>query len=105
MKRESTVDLLPNRTGKFFGNDKVVLQKFLYYDRKRTKKTETEKTSPHLPGVKLYRAENPIDSSSPSAKNLIHRNLPLDFITGGFCCPQKRPIIGENPKGPSRTSI
>ena len=37
MKRESTVDLLPNRTGKLFGNDKVVLQKFLYYDRRRTK--------------------------------------------------------------------
>lgn len=74
--------------------------------RELRKKTLTgKKTSPHLPGVKLYRAENPIDSSSPSAKNLIHRNLPLDFITGGFCCPQKRPIIGENPKGPSRTSI
>jgi len=74
--------------------------------RELSKKTLTgKKTSPHLPGVKLYRAENPIDSSSPSAKNLIHRNLPLDFITGGFCCPQKRPIIGENPKGPSRTSI
>lgn len=63
------------------------------------------KTSFYLPGMKLYRAENPIDSSSPSAKNLIHRNLPLDFITGGFCCPQNLPIIGENPKGPSRTSI
>jgi len=59
----------------------------------------------YLPGVKLYRAENPIDSSSPSVKNLIHRNLPLDFIIGGFCCPQKRPMIGEKPKGPSRTSI
>lgn len=59
----------------------------------------------YSPGVKLYRAENPIDSSSPSAKNLIHRNLPLDFIIGGFCCPQKRPMIGEKPKGPSRTSI
>ena len=74
-------------------------------ERELRKKAETGKTGPHLPGVKLYRAENPIDSSSPSAKNLIHRNLPLDFITGGFCCPQKRPIIGENPKGPSRTSI
>lgn len=59
----------------------------------------------YSPGVKLYRAENPIDSSSPSAKNLIHRNLPLDFIIGGFCCPQKRPMIGEKPKGPSRTSM
>ena len=107
MKRKSTVGLVPNRTGNLFGNDNVVLQKVLHHDSKRAKEENRDgkKTSPHLPGVKLYRAENPIDSSSPSAKNLIHRNLPLDFITGGFCCPQKRPIIGENPKGPSRTSI
>lgn len=76
-----------------------------YEDRKMRKKKKVFFLSTYLPGVKLYRAENPIDSSSPSAKNLIHRNLPLDFMTGGFCCPQKRPIIGEKPKGPSRTSI
>ena len=37
MKRESTIGLVPNRTGKLFGNDNVVLQKFLHYDSKRAK--------------------------------------------------------------------
>lgn len=37
MKRESTIGLVSNRTGKLFGNYNVVLQKFLHYDSKRAK--------------------------------------------------------------------
>lgn len=104
MKGRSIVGFALSRTGKFF---KIMK---LSYKSPCTREVETkeekeEETSPYSPGVKLYRAENPTDSSSPSAKNLIHRNLPLDLMVGGFCCPQKRPIMGENPKGPSRTSM
>lgn len=44
-------------------------------------------------------------SSSPSATNLMYRYLPLERTYEGLSGPQKRPRIGENTKGPSRTSM
>lgn len=42
----------------------------------------------HSPCVKLYRAEKPMASSSPSATNLMYRYLPLERTYSGLSCPQ-----------------
>lgn len=58
-----------------------------------------------IPAVKLYWTWKPNPSSSSSLKKRIHMKRPLERTSPGLVEPQKRLMIGEKLKGPSRTSM